>query len=137
MNRASHASSLGRRGFALLEAMLAVAIFAIGIFGLGRCISQGLAIERLKNEDARAYRALLNREAEIEAGAVPSTDAQIKIDGGNGGMILKQTRGVLHKKDEHGTELANVYQVNLVVAWISDGETQRRSLNFYVWSDKL
>ena len=137
MTASSYACAFRQRGFALLEAMLAVAIFAIGIFGLGRCISQGLAIERLKNEDARAYRILLNREAEIEAGAAPSSDAEIKIDGGNGGMTLKQTRGVLHKKDEHGAELSNLYQVNLVVVWVSDGETQSRSLNFYVWSDKL
>ncbi|MEI9898619.1 MAG: prepilin-type N-terminal cleavage/methylation domain-containing protein [Chthoniobacter sp.] len=40
-NRDPHAS---RRGFALLEAMLAVAIFALGILSLGRCISQGLKV---------------------------------------------------------------------------------------------
>lgn len=137
MNRLSPASFSRRCGFALLEAMLAVAIFALGIFGLGRCISQGLAVERLKDEDGRAYRILQNRAAEIEAGAASSAEAQVKIDGVNGGMILKQTCGVVHKKDEHGVELANLYLVGLEVTWVSDGESQMRALNFYVWSDKL
>lgn len=121
-----------RGGYALLEAMLAVAIFTLGVLGLGRCISQGLAVERYEVEDARVYRLLENRAAEIEAGAVPSTDSQEKIGGINGGVILTQTRHEAHKTDEHGQALTDLSLITLEAAWVSNGEQQSRSLNLYV-----
>jgi Tfp pilus assembly protein PilV len=137
MNRSSRTSALRRRGFALLEAMLAVAIFALGVLALGRCVSKGLSVERLKNEDARVTRILENRAAEVEAGAVPLKDAQEKISGVNGGVTLTQTRETVHRKNEKDAEMANLFLVKLVATWFSDGEEQSRSMNFYVWSDKL
>ena len=62
------------RGFMLLEALLAVTIFALGVLTLGRCVSACLSAERLKAEDALARRALENRWAEIESGAVQMTN---------------------------------------------------------------
>ncbi len=125
-----------QRGFALLEAMLAVAIFALGILSLGRCISQGLKVEHVEGEDARANRILENRAAEIEAGAVPPAEAKEQIDGVNGGLTLTQTRAPGHKTDEHGQELANLSLIKLEAAWTSGGERQSRNLNFYVWSEQ-
>jgi hypothetical protein len=124
-------------GFVLLEAMLAVAIFALGVLGLGRCISQGLNVERLAAEDARACRVLENRASEVEAGAISAAAATEKLGGINMGMKLKQSCQPLHKKDEHGQELANLYRVTLEAAWISDGAPQSRTLNFYVWAEHL
>src|SRR5258707_1385616 len=53
-----------RKGFVLLEALVAVAIFAIGVIALGRCVSNCLAAERLRFEDARSRQVLENRLAE-------------------------------------------------------------------------
>ena len=120
------------RGYALLEAMLAVAIFALGVLGLGRCISQGLAVESLEVEESRVNRLLENRAAEIEAGAVAPKESQEKIAGINGGVMLSQAREDVHKRDENGQELANLSLVTLQATWISHGERQSRSLNLYV-----
>lgn len=132
MRRSSAHSHFRRRGYALLEAILATAIFALGILGLARCISQGLYAERFAAEDTRIYRLLENRAAEIEAGAVPITDSKEKIDGINGGVILSQTRQDVHKTDEHGQEMPNLSLVTLQAAWTNGGEQQSRSLNLYV-----
>jgi hypothetical protein len=125
------------RGFVLLEAMLAVAIFALGVLGLGRCISQGLNVERLAAEDARACRVLENRATEVEAGAISAATATEALGGINAGMVLKQTCQPLHKKDEHGKEMTNLYRVTLEAAWMSDGSPQSRTLIFYVWAEHL
>ena len=132
MHRPSPTSHFQLHGYALLEAMLAVAIFALGVLGLGRCISQGLAVERFEVEDARIYRLLENRAAEIEAGSALPTESQEKIAGVNGGVILSQTRHDVHRNDEHGQELANLSLITLEAAWVSNGEPQSRSLNLYV-----
>jgi Tfp pilus assembly protein PilV len=135
--RWSHAFHSRRRGFALLEAMLAVAIFALGILSLGRCISKGLSVEQVEREDAQISRILENRAAEIEGGAVvPAAEVKEQIDGINGGVTLTQTREAVHKTDEHGQEMANLSRVTLEAAWTSGGERQSRTLNFYVWSQQ-
>ncbi|MEP6669121.1 MAG: prepilin-type N-terminal cleavage/methylation domain-containing protein [Chthoniobacter sp.] len=132
--RWNHDHHFRRQGFALLEAMLAVAIFAMGILALGRCISQGLSVERIEGEDTRAYHILESRAAEIEAGAVRLVETKEQIGGVNGGMTLTQALAPVHKKDEHGQEMANLSLVTLGAAWTSNGERQSRTLNFYVWS---
>jgi len=116
--------------------MLAVAIFALGILSLGRCVSKGLSVEQVQGEDAQVYRILANRAAEIEAGAVVPAETKEQIGGINGGVTLTQIRSPLHKKDEHGQELANLSTVTLEAAWTSGGERQSRTLNFYVWSQQ-
>ena len=126
-----------RRGFVLLEAMLAVAIFALGVIGLGHCISQGLAVEQLMAEDARACRVLENRATEVEAGAISAATATEPLGGINTGMVLKQTCVPAHKRDEAGRDLANLYRVTLEATWMSHGEPQSRSLNFYVYAEHL
>jgi Tfp pilus assembly protein PilV len=132
MLRLNSNSPVRSQGYALLEAMLAVAIFALGMLGLGRCISQGLAVESLEVEDTRINRLLQNRAAELEAGAVPPTESQEKIAGLSGGVVLSQTRQDVHKRDERGQELTNLSQVTLEAVWISHGERQSRSLTLYV-----
>jgi len=120
-----------RHAFVLLEALLAVAIFALGVLTLGRCISQGIAVERIRNEDARAARVLQNRWAEIDSGAAAIQDSREKLTGAYAGMTLIGKKAALHKRDELGRELSNLFVVTLTVEWQSDGDKQSRSLTFY------
>lgn len=122
-----------RAGFVLLEAMLAVAIFALGVIALGRCVSSCVAAERFKAEDARARRVLENRMAEIEAESVAANNAsEEKLKAPFEGMTLKQKRVILKKKNEKKAEMTGLYAVTLEVTWLSDRETQSRQLTFYV-----
>ena len=122
-----------RRGFVLLEAMLAVAIFALGMLALGRCVTNCLKAERFKVEDALARRALENRIAEIESGAFPLPEKTVdKLPAPFAGLTLVQTREPLRKENEHGLELVGLFSVTLQVSWQSGGETQSRQLVFYV-----
>src|SRR5205823_8553433 len=62
--------------FVLLEVMLGVLIFSIGVLALGQCVNNCIAAESARNDDQRARLALENRMAEIEAGEVETTKAQ-------------------------------------------------------------
>jgi prepilin-type N-terminal cleavage/methylation domain-containing protein len=125
----------GNRGFVLLEAMLAVAIFAIAVLALGRCLSAGLNVEKLAVEDARACHILENRATEIEAGELPITASKVPFNDVNGGLMLTQTSKQIHRKDEKGQELGNLYLVTLEATWKSEGANQLRSLNFYIHAE--
>ena len=121
-------------GFLLLEAILAVTIFAVGVLVLGRCVSTCLAAERIKEEDGRARRALENRWAEIESGAVQlSNESSEDLLTPFLGMRMKTTRVAIERKNEKEEKIVGLFSVTLEVSWQSDGDEQSKSLIFYVY----
>ena len=121
-------------GFMLLEALLAVTIFALGVLTLGRCVSGCVSAERLKEEDALARRALENRWAEIESGAVQLTNESTEdLKAPFEGMKLKTTRVAVVKTNEKDEKIEGIFAVTLGVTWESDSEEQTKELIFYVY----
>lgn len=131
MNRAHPPAR--RHSFVLLEAMLAVAIFALGVITLGRCVSHCLAAEQFKIEDVRARCVLQNRMAEIEAGVVslkkPITE---ELKAPFAGLKLEQTVSAVKMINEKKEELTGLLAVTLRVSWKSGRDPQSRELIFYV-----
>ena len=122
------------RGFILLEAMIAVAVFSVGVLALGRCVQNCIAAEMIKEEDERSRRFLANRMAEIEQGAVVVTDKSTdELKGEFEGMVLKTTRVPSKKKNEDKKELFGIFEITLELAWKKGGQERTRELNFYVY----
>src|SRR6187402_1435770 len=96
-----------KSGFVLLECMLAVAIFALGILALGRCVENCLKAEKYRREESLGQRALANYWRQIEAGAIPLTDKAEgeKLKGAWDGMTLNMYREPLALKNEEEQEL--------------------------------
>jgi type II secretion system protein I len=120
-------------GFVLIEVMLGVAIFAVGVLTLGRCVNNCVTAESARQETERARLALENRMAEVEAGELP-TDKATSDDLGDAfpGMTMNQSRVPVEAKNEKGVEITGLYQVTLEVDWKSDNEPQSKSISFYV-----
>ncbi len=127
------------RGVMLLEALLAVTIFAIGVITLGRCVSNCIAAQRLTEEDALARRALENRWAEVESGAVPlnaagaPTSSSDELKGPFAGMKMKMVTVPVKKLNEKEAKIEGISAVTLTVEWQSGGEEQSKELIFYVY----
>ena len=131
MKRGSRRSD---RAFWLLEAMLAVAIFALGVLALGGAVHNCLIAQHMAQDDVRARLALGNRAAEIEAGSVKLADSTVEdLKGAFEGMKLKQTRVPLKRKNEKDQEITGIYAVTLEVSWKADGQDLTRELDFYVY----
>ncbi len=128
-------TSLRRRaGFLLLETMIGVAVFALGMLALTRCVQQCIGTEAARAWDERARVALANRAAEIEAGAVNcDKESTEKLSGPFEGMTLRQKCIPLPMKDETGKELTGISQVQLEAAWVEWSGTQTKALTFYVY----
>jgi hypothetical protein len=125
------------KAFVLLEAMLAVAIFALGVLSLSRCLNSCLEAEQLRVEDSRSRQVLANRLAAIEAGAVP-TDKPLteQLTGAFAGMELRQTTTVLKMENEKREELNGLLAINVQVTWSSGVEKRLREITFYVQAPK-
>ena len=133
------------RGVMLLEALLAVTIFAIGVITLGRCVSNCIAAQRMQEEDGLARRALENRWAEIESGAVPfsvpggntiSLSTSEELKGPFAGMTMKTSGVPVQKKNEKEEKIEGISAVTLTVTWQSGGEEQSKELIFYEYPRK-
>ena len=138
MMRASRCGK--KRGVMLLEAMLAVAIFAIGVITLGKCVSNCIAAQRQQDEEALARRALENRWAEIEAGAVPlatqgggSASSSEELKGPFAGMKMKTVSVPVKKKNEKEEKIEGISAVTLTATWESDRQEWSKELIFYVY----
>jgi Tfp pilus assembly protein PilV len=124
-----------KKGFLLLECMLAVAVFALGILALGRCVENCLRAEKFRREEALAQRALANYFVQIENGAIPLTDQAVaqELQGAWAGMKMNMYREPLTLKNEKDQELFGLYQVKLQLAWVSGGETIMREMQFIIY----
>jgi type II secretory pathway component PulJ len=123
------------RGFMLMEAMIAVFIFSIGVLALGKCVDNCIMAEQAKEEDEHARRFLANRMAEIEQGSLPLKDKATEEfkEGAFAGMTLRTTRVPLKKKNENNKELFGLFIITLELGWQSKGQDQLRELTFYVF----
>jgi hypothetical protein len=123
-----------RDGFLLLECMLAVAIFAMGILALGRCVENCLKAEKFRREEALAQRALANYWVQVEQGAIPiSENVTYPLKGAWDGMSMSVSREPLAAKNEKEQELFGLYQVKLQLTWPSAGETISREIQFFIY----
>lgn len=131
-------SNRSRKGFILLEILIGVMIFAIGVLAIGKCVNNCLSAQIATAEDQRARLALENRMAEIEGGEVKldSAERKDKLEGMFEGMEILQKKTEAKLKNEHDKLLLNLYVIDLEVSWMTGSEPQSKSLSFYVFQTK-
>jgi Tfp pilus assembly protein PilV len=130
-------SSQGRRcgesGILLLEIMLAVAIFSVAVIGLGRCVSNCLAAEAIRTQDARARQLLASRSAEIQASlALPDASATNEMEAPFAGFTVVESRRAANLHNEKDATLAGLFEITLRAEWTAAGARQSRTVNFYL-----
>ena len=121
-------------GFMLLEAMLAVAIFALAVIGLSRCVQNCMRSERIRREEGLAQRVLANYQTQIETEALPLADTMTEpLKGAWAGMTMNITRDQMKLLNEKEQELFGLYKVRLDVSWKAGSETVHRDLSVIVY----
>lgn len=119
-------------GFVLLEIMIAVAIFSIGVIALGQCVDNCIRAEIARNDDQKARLALENRVAELRAGAVEiGQGGGEELAGKFTGVTITQARVALQRKNEKDEPILGLYENKVTASWTSDGEPQSKSVVFY------
>jgi Tfp pilus assembly protein PilV len=121
-------------GFALLEAVIGMFMFAIGMTALVACIQNCNRAEKLKRQEALGRLALANKVAEIEANVIPlSEEITEELKEGFSGLKMRIQRKPLEARNEKDQEITGLYTVNVAILWESDGETFTRDVTMYVF----
>lgn len=125
---------VGRRGFVLLEAMLALGVFVFAVLSLARSVEAGLQAGVAQKADARASRALLNWMRELQAGSIPySSSPGVELKGEFAGMRMVQQVEPLQLVDQNKLEVGGMLDVTLTVSWLQGSGMARKQLKFYAY----
>ncbi len=123
-----------RRGFALYEVLLGLAIFAVGVLVLGRSVQNCLNASAVNEEGNRVRQILANRMAEIQASpGFPDPKRLTKIDTGYGEVKLNEKAVPAKLKSDQGVDLYGINKVTLTAEWTRGGVDQSEQIVFYVY----
>ena len=119
-------------GFMLLEVVVAVAIFTLGVLALGRCMSNCLDTQSIIAQEERARLALENTMVEVQANpSLPDERSSKKLDGMFQGITLVEQRRTLNLTNEKNIGMPNLHEITLIARWSSRlGGVQTRSVTF-------
>jgi Tfp pilus assembly protein PilV len=127
-----HAKS--KAGFALYEVLIGLAIFAVGVFALGRAVENCLNASSLSEQENRVRQLLANRMAEIQASPVPPDPSkESKIDTGYGVVRLIETAAPENLEEPDNTIVTGITRVTLMAEWSRGGVRQNKQIVFYVY----
>ncbi len=123
-----------KKGFALYEVLLGLAIFALGVLALGRAVQNCLNASTLNAEEERVRQILSNRMAEVQAApGFPDPAKEFNVDTGYGIVKLVQKSVPAELEENNGTQLAGMSRVRLTVKWTRGGAEQSQQIEFYVY----
>ncbi len=116
----------------LLEVVVAVAIFTLGVLALGRCMSNCLDTQSIIAQEERARLALENTMVEVQANpSLPDERSSKKLDGMFQGITLVEQRRTLNLTNEKNIGMPNLHEITLTARWSSRlGGVQTRSVTF-------
>jgi prepilin-type N-terminal cleavage/methylation domain-containing protein len=122
-----------KRGFALYEVLLGLAIFAIGVIALGRAVGNCVNAGALSADDARVRQILSNRMAEIQT--TPGQPDQTKVTKINTGYgIVRLTQKSRPEQMKEGNAIVpGIVRVTLTADWMRGGAPQKKEIEFYVY----
>ncbi len=111
-------------GFLLVEILLAVAIFVVGVIALGRCVTNCTTAQSIRDQEERARLALQNATLELQASPVlPEENHKEKLKGMFDGMTLIERRRTLSVENEDHVLLPDLHEITLRVEWQDGNRT--------------
>ena len=123
-----------KKGFALYEVLMGLAIFALGVLALGRAVQNCLNASTLNAEENRVRQILSNRMAEVQATpGFPDQAKEFTVDTGYGIVKVVQKSAPAELEEKNGTQLAGVNRVTLTAKWARGGAEQSQQIEFYVY----
>ena len=106
-------------GFLLIEILLGVAIFVLGVIALGRCVSNCVTAQNVRDQEERARLALQNAMLEVQASPMlPDENHREKLKGMFAGMTLIERRRTLSVENEDHVLLPDLHEITLRVEWL-------------------
>lgn len=129
MNRAHPHTSC--RGSLLLEVMLAMGIFSIGIVGFALCLHKTMETVNYSRNEIRIRQELQTRLQDLRQGRFTVETKNEQPDAF--GVQYTHEISLLQIESDRKTLLNNLYDVKVTARWKEGNEEQERSTEVYVY----
>lgn len=120
-----------RPGYILLELIIALAIFAIGVLGLARSLNSSMEVANILNKDQRVrigMRSFLEeiRRKPLNEMSVSTTDALLGVTYTSSAepVALTMTRG---------NTMQDMYNLKIIASYVVGSEQREESVDVYVY----
>jgi type II secretory pathway pseudopilin PulG len=120
-----------RGGMVLLEAIIAMAVFATVVVGLVLALDASLDAAKARNEADAAIRGLENQMELLHAGRVNPVDKDLDDDGS--GLTYHLTIEPEQMQDQKNQPVAGMYRATVTVKWGSGKDSNERSLSELIY----
>lgn len=117
-------------GYILLELIIALGMFAIGVLGLARALNTSVEVANILNRDQRVRVGLRSFLEEVRC--KPLTEMTVSVaDAATGVTYTSSTERVV-LTTTRGGQLSDLYNLTVTASYAVGGEAREESVSLYV-----
>lgn len=119
------------QGYILMEMVIALTIFAIGVLGLARALNTAVEVANILNKDQRVRIGLRSFLEEVRR--KPLNDMSITYADINTGINYTSSIERVELTTTRGDTLSDLYNLKIVATYTTGGDEQKESVDVYVY----
>ena len=120
-----------RPGYILLELIIALSIFAIGVLGLARSLNSSMEVASILNKDQRVRIGMRSFLEEIRR--KPLNEMQANITDVATGVTYTSTAEPVSLTMTNGNTMSDLYDLKIVATYAAGNEQREESVDVYVY----
>lgn len=120
-----------RRGYILLELIIALSIFAIGVLGLARTLNSSMEVANILNRDQRVRIGMRSFLEEVRR--KPLNEMNASITDAATGVTYTSTTEPVSLIMTNGNTMTDLYDLKIVASYTAGNEQREESVDVYVY----
>lgn len=118
-------------GYILLELIIALSIFAIGVLGLARTLNSSMEVANILNKDQRVRIGMRSFLEEIRR--KPLNEMRASITDAATGVTYTSTAEPVSLIMTNGNTMTDLYDLKIVASYAAGNEQREESVDVYVY----
>ncbi len=119
-----------RGGYILLELIIALGMFAIGVLGLARALNTSVEVANILNRDQRVRIGLRSFLEEVRR--KPLAEMTVSVADAVTGVTYTSSAEPVVLTTTRGGQLSDLYNLTVTASYTVGGETREESVSLYV-----
>ena len=117
-------------GYILLELIIALGMFAIGVLGLARALNTSVEVANILNRDQRVRIGLRSFLEEVRR--KPLAEITVSVADAATGVTYTSSAEPVVLTTTRGGQLSDLYNLTVTASYAVGGETREESVSLYV-----
>jgi Tfp pilus assembly protein PilV len=120
-----------QHGYILLELIIALSIFSIGVLGLARTLNSSMEVANILNKDQRVRIGMRSFLEEIRR--KPLNETRASITDAASGVTYSSTAEPVSLTMTNGNTMRDLYNLKIVATYSAGNEQREESVDVYVY----